>query len=91
MNVEAVVVNGNELDVCDQCGMLCGCICHIKAKHSDARLVMLLSPHGQISIKACRFLIAARLSVELPCDHGYQACPICDQCDCGVGETVGVR
>lgn len=31
----------------------------------------------------CRYRMAAQLSVELPCTHGFQACPDCDPCTCG--------
>lgn len=48
------------------CGNLATCTCEIEKKHK----------------KGCRFLRAATLSVELPCDHGLQACPTCDPCTC---------
>jgi hypothetical protein len=50
------------------------CVCEIRTKHSDG----------------CRFRRAASLSFELECEHGLQACPICDSCDCGAGENRGV-
>jgi hypothetical protein len=58
--------------------IVCGhvtCVCGLRLKHR----------------KGCRFLRAAELSVELACDHGFQACPICDPCDCGAGEVEGIR
>src|SRR5262245_53527217 len=61
---------------CQVCGVIKeSCICDLKKKHKET----------------CRFLRAARLSFELACDHGFQACPECDPCDCGVGATQGIR
>lgn len=51
------------------------CICEIVEKHRED----------------CRFRIAASLSVELACEHGFQACPICDKCTCGAGQEEGLR
>lgn len=42
------------------------CVCQLRNRHD----------------KGCKFLRAAVLSVELACEHGYQACPICDPCTC---------
>lgn len=47
------------------------CVCKLSEKHKPD----------------CRYLIAARCPVEFECEHGAQACPICDPCDCGAGET----
>jgi hypothetical protein len=30
----------------------------------------------------CRYLWAATCAVGIECEHGYDACPICDPCDC---------
>ena len=61
---------------CPTCGVIKeGCICALNTKHKAD----------------CRFLRAARLGVELACCHGFQACPLCDPCSCGAGETKGVR
>lgn len=57
------------------CGNLATCTCQLEVKHKAH----------------CRFLRAAKLSVELACKHGFQACPECDPCDCGAGEKEGVR
>ena len=51
------------------------CYCEQKARHRGD----------------CRYLRAARLSFELACDHGYQACPECDPCSCGAGGEVALR
>lgn len=59
---------------CSGCGNYCTCTCVLEDKHRPG----------------CRFLMAAMLSVEIACDHGFQACPICDPCDCGAGQTKGV-
>lgn len=60
---------------CAECGYFkFACICKLKLVHRED----------------CRFLRAARLTVELACDHGFQACPICDPCSCGV-EVEGIR
>ena len=61
--------------VCPICQMLCGCICATIKKHKAG----------------CLFLRAAKLSVEIACPHGFQACPKCDPCTCGVGEKGGIR
>jgi hypothetical protein len=58
---------------CAVCSNLATCICSVRRKHS----------------KECRFRRAAELSVEFECEHGLQACPECDPCDCGVGERDG--
>ena len=60
---------------CAGCGNFCTCTCSIEKKHK----------------KSCRYRVAASLSVELACDHGLQACPECDPCDCGAGAEVPVR
>lgn len=61
---------------CSECGFIGSlCICELKKKHKPD----------------CRFLKAASLSIELACEHGYQACPICDPCDCGAGQEEGVK
>lgn len=52
---------------CLKCDNLVTCICTLKEQHKPN----------------CRYLIVAGLSVEIPCDHGYQACPTCDPCTCG--------
>lgn len=51
---------------CPHCGNLCTCTCKIQREHSEG----------------CRYRRAAQMSVELACDHGFQACPICDPCTC---------
>lgn len=60
---------------CAVCGNLVSCTCGIERTHAGD----------------CRYARAARLSVEIACKHGFQACPICDPCTCGVGATQGVR
>lgn len=62
---------------CPVCGNLCSCTCELNKIHK----------------KECRFRRAATISVEIPCDHGFQACPICDPCECeGVPKpTEGIR
>lgn len=60
---------------CQTCGNLVACTCSLAQRHKHD----------------CRFLKAARLSVELACSHGFQACPECDSCDCGAGQVNGVR
>jgi len=60
---------------CTGCGNLCSCTCDLSKKHKAD----------------CTFLRAATLAVELACEHGFQACPVCDACDCGAGETAGLR
>ena len=60
---------------CKGCGNLATCICALRKKHAPT----------------CRFRRAAELSFELACDHGLQACPECDPCTCGAGESEGVR
>ena len=58
---------------CSKCGHLAGsCVCVIRETHDPK----------------CRYRIAAELSIELPCDHGYQACPICDPCTCKAGGAI---
>ncbi len=62
---------------CPTCGIIReGCVCELQKTHKPG----------------CRFLRAASLSVELACEHGFQACPICDPCDCGAAVPLeGVR
>lgn len=59
----------------DPCGMGVTCVCELQLRHQPK----------------CRFLLASQLSVELACEHGFQACPTCDPCTCGTGATEGVR
>lgn len=55
---------------------LINCICGI---HRDHR-------------PGCLFLRAASLSIEIACEHGLQACPKCDPCDCGIASEIeGIR
>jgi hypothetical protein len=61
--------------VCSVCGNMSQCTCALSVKHK----------------LGCRYLRAAILSVDLPCPHGFQACPICDPCTCGAGEKGGIR
>jgi len=61
--------------ICLKCDNLVSCVCAIKVEHK----------------KGCRFRRAAELSVELACEHGFQACLNCDSCDCGHGAAVGVQ
>ena len=56
---------------CRKCGNLVSCVCVINQQHKAD----------------CCFRLAANLPFELACDHGFQACPLCDPCDCGVSET----
>lgn len=60
---------------CPVCGNLASCTCDVAAKHKPD----------------CRFRRAAELSVELACAHGFQACPQCDPCTCGAGESIGLN
>lgn len=62
-------------EACAGCGNFCTCTCDLAKKHK-AR---------------CRFRRAASLSVELACEHGYQACVKCDPCDCGAGQKESIR
>lgn len=57
---------------CPKCGNLATCTCKIQVEHKDG----------------CRYRRAAMLSIELPCEHGFQACPICDPCDCGAVTNI---
>lgn len=59
---------------CAKCGHLTGCVCTLKKEHK----------------KGCLFRRAALLSVEVACPHGFQACPKCDPCRCGI-VVVGIR
>lgn len=52
---------------CPVCGNLATCTCKIAIEHK----------------LGCRYRRAAELAIDLPCDHGLQACPECDPCDCG--------
>lgn len=60
---------------CAKCGNLVTCTCKLAVKHKPK----------------CRYFRAAQLGIELACEHGLQACPKCDPCSCGAGETKGVR
>lgn len=68
------VVRKGEVFPCKICNNLVTCSCKISEKHKPD----------------CKFRKAAELSVELACDHGFQACPVCDACTCGAGEDKGV-
>ncbi len=61
---------------CVRCGNLVHCTCTLQERHQPGR----------------RFVRAAMLSVELACEHGYQACPLCDPCSCEPKrEEKGIR
>lgn len=53
------------------------CVCNVQIAHRPG----------------CRYRRAALLTVELACEHGYQACPTCDPCTCGASKeaTKGIR
>jgi len=34
--------------------------------------------------EGCQFKLAAGGTIPIACDHGYDACPICDPCTCPV-------
>lgn len=37
----------------------------------------------------CKFLKAATCAVGIECEHGYDVCPKCDPCTCGlVGKEI---
>ena len=59
------------------CGNLVACTCKLERRHGPD----------------CPFARAAKLAVELPCPHGFQACPECDPCSCGaeVAPEEGIR
>lgn len=59
---------------CATCGNYATCVCELKKKHK----------------RTCRYLRAAMLGIEIECEHGFQACPKCDPCDCGAGATEGI-
>jgi len=44
------------------------CVCNINTRHKSD----------------CKFLMAATSAVGIECNHGYDVCPICDLCTCGV-------
>ena len=48
------------------------CVCNVRVAHR----------------KGCRFRRAAELTFELACEHGFQACPKCDPCDCGASAAA---
>lgn len=48
------------------------CVCPTKAAH----------------VEGCPYRRAVTCSVPIECEHGYDVCPECDQCTCGV-EPVG--
>lgn len=58
---------------CTRCGQLGFCVCDVKRDHKDG----------------CPFRRAALLSMELACEHGLQACPVCDPCTCGIKNVKG--
>ncbi len=61
---------------CPKCNFICtrpGIDCACRhAKHADD----------------CPFKIAATMTIAIECDHGYDVCPKCDPCTCGVGVTI---
>jgi len=59
---------------CTKCGNLVACTCQLQEQHK----------------KGCAFLRAATLGMELGCPHGFQACPECDPCTCGL-TVVGIK
>lgn len=60
---------------CEHCGhILESCVCELVKEHKPD----------------CRYRRAALLSVEIECEHGYQACPSCDPCSCGI-EVKGIK
>ncbi len=64
------------MGTCPKCRHLVRCICGIK----DAHRVL------------CEYRVAALLSMEIPCTHGFQACPVCDPCKCGLKVKLeGIR
>lgn len=60
---------------CRRCGNLVACTCDLAKSHKAG----------------CDYLRAATLGLELACEHGFQACPKCDPCTCGVDGLRGVR
>jgi hypothetical protein len=60
---------------CPRCGNLVSCTCSIAKKHAAD----------------CCYRKAAELPFELACEHGFQACPVCDPCACSIGVVGGVR
>ena len=48
------------------------CVCALKSRHGDG----------------CKFRLAATCAVGIECAHGYDVCPTCDPCTCGVGVAV---
>jgi hypothetical protein len=61
---------------CPKCGNLATCTCPVEKQHAEG----------------CRYRTAACLSIELACEHGFQACPICDPCTCGADPNPpGIR
>lgn len=48
------------------------CVCDVLVKHRPG----------------CRFRQAVTGPVAIECDHGYDACPLCDSCDCDATATT---
>ena len=45
------------------------CVCNVLERHHDL----------------CKFRQAVTCAVAIECEHGYDVCPECDPCDCGIG------
>lgn len=58
--------------VCSTCNRLDGCVCAIQKAHAEN----------------CPFRRSVCCPVGIECEHGYDLCPICDPCTCGVGFTL---
>jgi hypothetical protein len=74
-DIKSVPPNMPPGHACTRCGNLVHCTCLVKNRHAED----------------CRYAVAARCPVELACEHGFQACPICDACTCGHGAAEGIR
>jgi hypothetical protein len=54
---------------------VCGylsCVCNVLKRHEIG----------------CKFRFSVTCPVAIECEHGYDVCPICDPCTCGVGVEI---
>lgn len=76
MNESNIIFLDKDYVGCQKCGNLVNCTCSLHERHTEK----------------CQFIMAASLPFELSCEHGFQACPTCDACDCGsIYEEKGIQ
>lgn len=57
-----------------------------RVKDCDCGLIECVCAQVRPHKPTCRYRVSMTCAVPISCDHGFETCPECDRCDCGLEE-----